>query len=103
MTLAAIAYPLVASAQHRARVSRGLQAVLATGGDAQVIYEGPQAEVDRLAASYGLRVTKRLQSGAVFSGHHTAIEALAQDRVVVYLSEDERVLGMNKITTQSNG
>ncbi len=40
-------WPSEAEAQHRARVSRGLEQTLAAGGgdEARVIYEGPQSEV----------------------------------------------------------
>ena len=44
-----------------------------------MIYEGPQSEVDRLAAAYGLVVVKRLSGGAVLAGRNLAIEALARD------------------------
>ena len=63
------------------RSRRGLEKKLAEGGgaDTRVIYEGPQSEVDRLAASYGLQVVQRLAGGAVLAGQNLAIEALARD------------------------
>src|SRR5215203_4360450 len=93
--LAGLAWP--ASAQQRAKVSKGLEQTLEAGGggEAKVIYEGPQAEASRLAEAYGLRVTKQLASGAVLSGSHLAIRALAQDGAVRTLAEDARVFGMS--------
>ena len=78
LTLTSLAWAVPAAAQHRARVSRGLEEKLAAGGgdETKVIYQGPQAEADRLASAYGLKVTKRLAGGAVLSGQklhgHTA-------------------------------
>ncbi|HEX7778544.1 MAG TPA: S8 family peptidase, partial [Vicinamibacterales bacterium] len=68
-----------------------------------VLYEGPQAEVDRLAAAYRVRVMKRLPSGAVFSGSSYDISALSMDQHVGALSQDDRVLGMTAVTSQSTG
>lgn len=55
-----------ASAQG-ARLSRGLQDRLADPATraVNVIVQGPQAEIDRIAATYGVRVLKRLEMGAV--------------------------------------
>ena len=59
-------------------VSRGLEQVLAeVAAVTPVIYEGPQAEVDRLAAAYGLTSSSGCKGGAVFSGRHLAVRALA--------------------------
>ena len=64
-----LAAPLPATAQHRAKLSRGLEHQIAAGAARlDVVYEGPQAEVNRLAATYRVRVEKRLGSGAVLSG-----------------------------------
>ena len=97
LTFASLAWPLQAAAQHRARVSRGLEQKLEAGGggDTRVIYQGPQAEVDRLAGSYGLVVVQRLKGGAVLAGQNLAIEALARDGGVSSLVEDARVFGLS--------
>ncbi|MGE5834546.1 MAG: S8 family peptidase, partial [Acidobacteriota bacterium] len=69
----------------------------------KVLYEGPQAEVDRLAGTYGVRVLKRLASGAVLGGSGSQIDALASDLNVAGLSQDDVVLGMTNVTAQSTG
>src|SRR4029453_13369860 len=87
---AILAAPLPATAQHRAKLSRALVRQLSADGGAavKVLYEGPQAEVDRLAGTYGVRVLKRLASGAVLGGSGSQINALATDLNVSGLSQD---------------
>ena len=69
MFVAGLSFPALADAQQRARMSKGLEKLVSTGAaDTSVIYEGPQAEVERLAATYGLSVRKQLPGGAVFVG-----------------------------------
>jgi len=98
-----LAVPGLAVAQNRADLSRGLAKQIQAGAErVQVIYEGPQAEVERLAQAYGLRVAKRLPGGAVFSGSGQQFDALAQDAGVGSLSQDELVMGMS-LAAQSTG
>ena len=100
--LAASALP--ADAQSQRKLSRGLEKRLAETSDAvRVLYEGPQSEVDRLAAAYGLQVTKRMSAGAVFSGRPAQIRALSQDGNVYDLSEDAIVHGTSDVTAQTTG
>src|SRR5262245_45803805 len=105
LAAAILAAPLPASAQHRAKLSRGLTQQLATesAADVNVLYEGPQAEVDRLAGTYGVRVLKRLASGAVLGGSGRQINALSADVNVAGLSQDDVVVGMTAVTAQSTG
>ena len=86
-TAFALAAPQSTNAQHKAKISKGLAQQISEGGAAlSVIYEGPQAEADRLAAAYGLTVTKRLQGGAVLKGAASAVTALSTDAGVAALS-----------------
>src|SRR5262245_56945664 len=102
--VASLSFPTPANAQHRARMSKGLSNLVSAGAaDGNVIYEGPQAEVDRLAATYGLAVRKRLPGGAVLAGSATRLERLSRDGQVAYLSEDAVVTGMMAVATQSTG
>ena len=66
--LFALAMP--ASAQHRARLSKDLASELEspTRAALQVIVNGDSAQVQKLAARFGLRVKKVLDSGAVRRG-----------------------------------
>jgi hypothetical protein len=56
LTAAVLAAPAPAMAQHRARLARNLADNLskAAPGTLNVIVEGPQSEIDRLARAYGL-------------------------------------------------
>ena len=94
MFVAGLSVPAPADAQHRARMSTGVEKLVSAGAaDGNVIYEGPQAEVDRLATTYGLTVRKRLPGGAVLAGSATRIDRLSRDGQVAYLSEDAKVTG----------
>jgi hypothetical protein len=75
------ALPSSASAQHRARLSRDLTRQIQQNPDAtvDVIAEGPQSEIDRIARQYGLRVVSRLDSGARLSGTAAQIDQAAGD------------------------
>src|SRR5579864_863059 len=70
LAMTVLASPLSAFAQHRATLARDLADDIKYKGAStvKVIYDGPQSEVDRLAATYRVTVVKRLDSGAVFSG-----------------------------------
>ncbi|MEO8484337.1 MAG: S8 family peptidase, partial [Acidobacteriota bacterium] len=93
-----------ASAQYRARLSRGLESRIADGASSvTVVVTAPQAEVERLASTYGLRVSKRLDQGAVLSGSSTQINRAAGDSNVGALAEDDLVISTMAVTTQSTG
>jgi len=99
-----LTFPSSADAQQQTKMSKGLRSLVSagtTGGD--VIYEGPQAEVERLAATYGLTVKKKMPTGAVLSGSASRIESLSRDGQVGYLTEDVRVTGMMAVATRSTG
>ena len=67
---AVLASPRPASAQHRAQLDGRLAEEIArnSGRTFNVIVDGPQSEMDRVARAYGLRIVKRLDSGALLSG-----------------------------------
>ena len=67
------AVPFAVSADagpRRARLSSDLATLLASGssGDVDVIVSGSAEKIDRVAQRHGLRIKKKLSSGAVFSG-----------------------------------
>ncbi len=97
--------PREAFAQHRALLSRGLDARIAAGGSdtIPVIVGGPQAEVDRLAGQYGLQVITRLEMGALVSGTAAQLDLVANDPAVSALAADEVVIGTMGVSTQSTG
>ena len=104
MTLLACPWP--AFAQHRASVARDLadDIKFKGGSTVNVIYDGPQSEVDRLASTYHVKVTKRLDSGAVFSGTASQFGAMSGDLQVSSLHEDNVVKGaVAEVTTQATG
>src|SRR6187401_1059596 len=94
-----------ALAQERANLSRGLSDFVARshGGTKPVIVEGPQAEIDRLAADYGLTIQKRLPGGAVFTANAGQIEMLGRDRMIGHVTEDSQVIGLMALTAQTTG
>ncbi len=94
-----------AAAQHKARLAGNLAQRLTQSGGNQVdvIVELPQAEVDRISRSYGLRVKKRLGMGAVLSGDSAQIQRVASDANVGALSIDDVVVSTMAVTTQSTG
>jgi serine protease AprX len=103
--LAIVTTPAVASAQYHARLSSDLAAALAQPGatDLHVVLEAPQSEVDRIVATYGVTVVKRLQMGAVLAGTGDQIAALADDANVAALSEDAIVRSTMAVVTQATG
>src|SRR5262245_54451766 len=82
--IAAVPAPADAQAKHRARLSRDLEQRLGSGDTAvtSVILTGSQQRIDRIAARNGLRVHKRLQTGAVVDVPAGALAALAADAEV---------------------
>ena len=103
--IAALSFsPRVAEAQHRAKLSKALAEQLTAGSTSlNVVFQGPQAEVDRVAKTYGVLVTKRLDMGAVLTGSGAQFDALAADDNVTSLTEDGQVTSTMAITTQSTG
>ena len=95
--------PLDAAAQHRARMSRDLARQLAEGGTMRVVVEAPQAEVDRLARTYGLRVERRLGMGAALAGDAAQVTRLAGDANLTSLAADDVVVSTMAVSTQSTG
>ena len=97
--------PLSSAAQHRARVAGSLASALAAGapGNAEAIITAPQEEVDWLARTYGVRVVKRLDMGALLWGSAAALDAVANDENVAALAANEVVMSTMSVTTQSTG
>src|SRR5690348_8248092 len=102
-----LALPVPALAQHQAKVAKNLAEDIKFRGAyvVNVIYDGPQSEVDRLAATYHVNVTKRLSSGAVFTGVASAFGAMVADGNVASLHEDDVVKGASvaEVTTAATG
>src|SRR5690606_33743572 len=86
--------PGAAQAQHKARMSRSLEQRVAQGGGTPVrfLVQAPQAEVDRLARTYGVEVVKRLALGALLSGTGSQITRVAGDGNVGALAADDVVV-----------
>ena len=77
-----------AQGRHRARLSEDLRQRL-RGGDAgttSVIFTGSQARVDELVARHGLRIKKRLRSGAVLEVPAYRLDTVTTDPAVDQLS-----------------
>src|SRR5215203_650016 len=85
---------LAEAGPHRARLSKDLEARLASGSD---------AEVDALAVRYGARRTKSVRGGAVLEVTGGQLAGLAADQGVTHLSSDARVERMMAVTTESTG
>src|SRR6185295_7184922 len=92
--------PTSALAQHRARLSSDLYWDIAKQPDKslRVIIETNQSEVDRLVKTYGVRLGKRMESGAVLLGTGKQFDKLAGDLGVSELSEDQKVFGSMALT-----
>ena len=67
VVIVALAWPHAAGAQHRARMAKDVRERIEKGGadSLHVIVDGPQSVIDRLVEHYGVRLVKRLKSGAV--------------------------------------
>ena len=89
----------------RARLSDDLVQKLRIG-DAEtsaVIFTGSQARVDSLAARHGLRIRKRLKSGALLEVPGYRLQAMADDPEVDALSGNHRVSAQMATAVQSTG
>jgi serine protease AprX len=95
----------VSVAHAQTDVSPAVNRVISQGGgqSLNVIVEVPQSTVDQLAASYGVKVVKRLASGAVLSGTGTQLAQIANANVVDSLTEDGVLHATMDIVTQSTG
>jgi serine protease AprX len=96
---------LAEAGPHRARLSKDLEARLASGSEetTRVIVSGTDAEVDALAVRYGARRTKSVRGGAVLEVTGGQLAGLAADQGVTHLSSDARVERMMAVTTESTG
>ena len=89
----------------RARLSEDLAQKL-DAGDARatsVILTGSQAKVDALAARHGLRVTRRLNGGAVVDVPAGALTPLSQDGEVDQLASNAVVRSTMEVTNEAIG
>src|SRR5688500_17390668 len=89
----------------RARLSDDLAQKLRSG-DARpstVIFTGSQARVDQVAARHGLRIRKRLKSGALLEVPGHQLQALSEDPEVDNLSGNHRVTAQMATAVQSTG
>jgi serine protease AprX len=96
---------LAEAGPHRARLSKDLEARLASGSEetTRVIVSGTDAEVDALAVRYGARRTKSVRGGAVLEVTGGQLAGLTADPDVSHLSSDARVERMMAVTTESTG
>jgi hypothetical protein len=102
--IASLFAPQPAFAQYRARISESLAPLIAAhAAEMRVLVQGPQAEIDRLAATYRVVVEKRLEMGAVLSGTGAAFDSMANDPNVAALSADDVVVSTMAVTTQATG
>ena len=95
-----------ASAQGRhARLSRDLAERVRAGDvrEASVIVTGTDAQVQDLAVRHGLRIKKRLATGAVVEVPAGALAALADDPAADQLSSNHVVVAQMAVTNQSIG
>jgi hypothetical protein len=101
--------PSVAVAQEhqgrRARLSEDLRQRLREGDSlaTTVILTGSQARVDDVATRHGLRIRKRLRSGAVLEVPAHRLAAVASDDTVDQLSGNHVVGAQMAVTLQSVG
>src|SRR5690349_19662261 len=76
----ALGFGTPALAAHGARLSADLVDQLAAGSASiDVIVHGTAAEVDALATRYGVKMKRRLRSGAVLTVSAGQLDALRQD------------------------
>src|SRR5262245_3504165 len=91
--------------QRRARLSRDLSDRLAARDErpADVIVDGRAETIDAIAARYGARLKKRLQTGAVLEVTGGQLDALSQDPDVNHVAGDVPVRRMMAVTTVATG
>ncbi len=93
-----------AYAQHRARFSKDLEQVAASGaGATRVIVDAAGADAEALAARHGGRVIRSLTRGALIELDAASLDALAADEAVEHASRDARVERMMATTVVSTG
>ena len=101
----ALAPAVVHAGPHRARLSKDLEARLATGstGATSVIISGTETTIQSLAQRYGATIKKLLRGGAVFEVTGDQLDALSSDPSVAHLSGDVRVQRMIATATEATG
>src|SRR5215208_1334348 len=111
LAVAGIAVALLAGATRaeaqgrQARLSEALALRIQSGdfNATTVIFTGTQTRVDDLVARHGLRIKKRLRTGAVLEVPAYRLEALASDPTVDHLSGNPVVRSEMAVTVQSIG
>src|SRR5919198_4281228 len=100
----AVAVPAFADS-HRARLSRDLSDRLAARDEraTDVIVDGRPEVIDAVAARYGAKVKRRLQTGAVLEVTGGQLDALSQDPDVDHIAGDVSVRRMMAVTTVATG
>ena len=96
----------LAHAQGRhARLSEDLVRRLRSGDTTatSVIVSGTSQRIDAIAARHGLRIRKRLQSGAVVDVPAGRLDELAADGTIDQLSSDQRVRSSMRVTNAAIG
>lgn len=91
----------VSAQGRRARLSEDLLERLQAGSTENtcVLVTGTQAQVDTLAARHGLRIHKRLRSGAAVQVSAGSLSALADDEGIESLSGNYRLRAHMGVTT----
>src|SRR5262245_33198937 len=94
-----------AQTRRHARMSRDLEQRLQAGdSDAtSVLSSGTQARIARIAARHGLRISKRLDTGAVLEVPAGMLGAVASDSEVDHLSSNHLVEAHMAVANQTIG
>nr|MBA3949254.1 S8 family serine peptidase [Acidobacteriota bacterium] len=106
VVLVAGAFPSSAGAQGRARLSRDLQARIASAATAPteiIVDHLPAAEIERLAKKHGARVARHFSRGAVLEVDGAALRGLAADAAVVHISGNHTVVGTMAVAVAATG
>src|SRR5215204_6018564 len=87
----------------RARVAHDITERVARGERTQVILPGSPDAVEALIQRHGLRVERRLRSGAVVSVDQATMASLAADPAVSAVAADRPVYSTMSVTTEATG
>ena len=96
---------VAAQSRRRAHLSEDLQARLRAGDstDTSVIVSGTQARIDAIAARHGLRIRKRLESGAVLDVPAGRLGEVTEDSDLDQLSSNYTLHAHMAVTVQAIG
>src|SRR5688572_13438371 len=89
--------------QHKALLSKDLEARLDAGSAESLTVIIQDSSVDTIAATYGATIKKRLRTGAVLQVTPEQLAAMSSDPEVSHISGDARVRRMMAVTTRAIG